>query len=983
MKRGTSGGTGFVPSAIGKIAVVALCVATIPSQSRAAYWYWTGNGSDGYWGTSGNWTKVNSSNGYLFNQNSYTTKTVRFGSSQNNIGSTRVSVERGLTDSEPIVFIADGDAGGLTTTGALEVGYNNGADGGKIDIRRGTFNFGSITLGNSDNTKSPNIWIGGSGENATVTVSGRVNPRKGVLHVRSKGTLNCSGGILYVGLVANMTGTTLEIDGGTVKNTSANYMSVADVANSSGTVTVKNGGKYIDANTSYAAIILGMRGAGTLDIADGEVHLTHPLRFCYYSGSSATVRITDGGLLSMPNIHNGAEGTANMTIDCGTIRAYADSESFIPNAAKLTVAIGVGGGTLDANGKAVTIAKQLTGTGAMTYKGGGRVTFSTMPAYSGKTIVEVGTRLVVPSAIAGVNLAITIPDGLAPGVYEVVTISGSEMFAADILSSAALPSDPDVRFILSDDRKRIYCAYGSGINEQVWIGGASGSLNVADNWLSGSVPTSGAAIIGSSLPATLTNPVGSAFAPSSIMFSAGSAAVAIGAVDGEALTDIVAVTNLSSASHTINVPVHFVGDIQVKQDAMAEIDDLAKAHVMFAGGAYAAQGHALENGNSPAVYSRCIFGDYHLYPPANSPWTAVCKGNRNRICIADNSALSVQYAGMLTELYVGNGAKVNVGSASISAKDNRLAYRNYGEMAVTNLMLTGTGDRFMTWGQGASVSPVFKFETITNAMTQGDCFYLSDGTVASKGIYYIGAGGLNFSSTSAVGSYCIGGNYADDAQTIRPWYSDFTIGDRGDGNFGLAMQRGVTFCTDDEGGVGRTITIDAITRGSGTTPKITVSGSGMLKVNKAAVNNTQPTVVVTNTATLAIKPGASLGTGATTVADGAALQVAESGTVALGGNLTLADGAVLGFNFTEKAAPVLDVTGKTVTFSGQSNVVVKVSATEGKRGKGGKHALTSGGKFAGATISLVDKPNWVKGISVVDGDIVLEVKSTGLVVIVK
>ena len=780
----------------------------------------------------------------------------------------------------------------------------------------------------------------------------------------------------------------LVIDGGMVTNT-ATYIEVG--CDSPGVMTVKSGGRHVNIRPDSIAFLLSNRtgGTGTLNVEGGDVLIGGPFHMCYRTVSgAAAANVTDGGVLTFGSlVYNSANGgrnasAATVTVDDGTIRAFSDSESFIPNYAMLTFTIGAGGGTLDTNGKAVKIAKQLTGTGAMTYKGGGRATFSTMPAYSGKTTVEVGTSLVVPSAIAGANLAFAIPDGLAQGVYEVVTISGSGTFASDVLSSATLPSDPEARFILSDDGKRIYCAYGSGINEQVWIGGASGNLNVAANWLSGSVPTSGAAIIGSASPATLTNPAGSVFAPASITFSANSAAVVLGAADGEVLTGIVTVTNLSSTSHTINVPVHFAGDIQVKQEAMAEIDDLAKAHVTFAGGAYAAQGHALENGNSVAVYSRCIFGAYHLYPPVNSPWAAVCKGNRNRICVADNSALNVQYAGMLTEIYVGNSAKVNVGSTSISTSGHRMSYRNYGEMVVTNLTVTATGDKFTTFNQGTSVPAVFKFESITNAMTL-NWFYLGDGYAASKGVFYIGAGGLNFSSSSAAGSYCIGNNFAGDAQTVRPWYSDFTIGDRGNGNYGLVVARSVTFCTDDEIGVGRTITIDAITRATAT-PVVTVSGSGTLRVNRAANNNVQPSVAVTDTATLAIKPGASLGTGATTVESGAALQVAESGTVVLGGNLTLADGAVLGFNFTDKTEPKLDVTGKTVTFGDQSNLVVKVTATEGKRAKGGANVLTSGGKFANANVTLAEgHPDWVKGISVVDGNIVLEAKPTGLVVIIR
>ena len=266
----------------------------------------------------------------------------------------------------------------------------------------------------------------------------------------------------------------------------------------------------------------------------------------------------------------------------------------------------------------------------------------------------------------------------------------------------------------------------------------------------------------------------------------------------------------------------------------------------------------------------------------------------------------------------------------------------------------------------------------------GNWFYFCDSAVATKEVYYIGAGGLNFSSASAKGCYCIGKNVDNDAQTLRPWYSDFTIADRGNGEKSLVINRDVTFCTDDESGVGRTITMDAIMQGNGS-PTITVSGSGTLRVNNAAKNSTQPPVTVTNTATLAIKPGASLTTSTTTLNSGTTLEVAESGTVTLGGNLTLKAGATLGFNYTTKYEPVLDLTDKTVTFDegATTNIVVKIS-TDDKRGRGGVHALTSGGKFAGATVSLAaGAPKWVKGVSVVNGDIVLDVKSAGIVVIIK
>jgi hypothetical protein len=73
--------------------------------------------------------------------------------------------------------------------------------------------------------------------------------------------------------------------------------------------------------------------------------------------------------------------------------------------------------------------------------------------------------------------------------------------------------------------------------------------------------------------------------------------------------------------------------------------------------------------------------------------------------------------------------------------------------------------------------------------------------------------------------------------------------------------------------------------------------------------------------------------------------------------------------------------GSTIDLSATVNV--KVCAAEGVRPRGGQYTLTSGGAFTGANVSLVDKPNWVKGVSVVNGDIVLDVKFRGVFIFVK
>ena len=178
----------------------------------------------------------------------------------------------------------------------------------------------------------------------------------------------------------------------------------------------------------------------------------------------------------------------------------------------------------------------------------------------------------------------------------------------------------------------------------------------------------------------------------------------------------------------------------------------------------------------------------------------------------------------------------------------------------------------------------------------------------------------------------------------------------------------------------------------------TVTGPGKVVVNYDVTALTtyftswHNAFTVADGGTLAIVPGAkpsksSSATGALTVNSGATLEVAESGTVAIDCKLSLKDSAVLGFNFTTRDEPVLDLTGKTVSFDEgkTTNIVVKISAAEGKRPKSGANVLTSGGKFADATVSLLTEevPGWAKGVSVVDGEIVLDVDPAGTRIIVR
>ena len=557
--------------------------------------------------------------------------------------------------------------------------------------------------------------------------------------------------------------TTLEISGmGSKVQSTAKYITIGDHANTSGTVTLTDGGKYENTGSGDdgGGLIVGTRGAGVLNVNGGEVTMTVPINLCYRSGSSAEVKIASGGKICangfIYNRGGGGSTTAKIMMNGGTLKATADNAAFIQNAESITVTVGLNGGTIDAAGHAITIAKEISGDGGMLYKGGGKVTLTEQPTYIGVTTVEVGTMLVVPAAVAGDKLVFTVPEDLAAGVYTVVSISGDSQFADDVLSGKA------EGFVLSTDNKKICYVKGMDTTKPIYIG-TDGDLSAPGNWFDGTVPTGGTgdAQIFCTVASTLT--VGDTFAPAKLIIANGSAVVTIGA-------------GTLYADEVVNRQLLVVGE-----------------------------------------GATVVIGDQLIL------------GNRESICDHIN-----------------------------------------GTLVVSNLLLKAeNGDRYVTWDQEVSIPGVFKFETITNSI-KNNWFYFADKTRATTNVVYIGKGGLNFLGANDVGAYSLGGT-GSGCSTIRPWYGDFAIEDSGTGKFALALLRDVTFCTDDENGIGCTITLNGKTFADKHSPKITVSGSGTLQVNNGNDNLVQPPVTVKDTATLAFGAGASLGTGAITLGSGTTL----------------------------------------------------------------------------------------------------------------
>ena len=264
-------------------------------------------------------------------------------------------------------------------------------------------------------------------------------------------------------------------------------------------------------------------------------------------------------------------------------------------------------------------------------------------------------------------------------------------------------------------------------------------------------------------------------------------------------------------------------------------------------------------------------------------------------------------------------------------------------------------------------------------------FILNNTEDSVTNTFVLGSSGLSFRDNLRSNSSCYPYFQIDyNKAAILASSADWSFGANPASGKDLSLELNGTVIVDTSDYDNRTVphTVHVLNR-IGAGGSVTVKGCGKMAFEHSS--DFLGTLTVQDTATVSVKVGCGFTrSGDATVSSGAAIEVAQSGSVTFGKNLTLADGAILGFNFTEKAPPVLNLSGKTVTLNGQKDIVVNITAVEGKRAYGGVNVLTAGGKFAGANVTLAEgAPNWVRGVRVENNEIVLEAYKSGMYIIVK
>ena len=555
----------------------------------------------------------------------------------------------------------------------------------------------------------------------------------------------------------------------------------------------------------------------------------------------------------------------------------------------------------------------------------------------GNTItLQSGDNVVFDDTVAGANAIVYFGETLPTGV----TYSFSDNWTGTVLPEGV-------------DTATTY----------IWTGAnGDGNMNTDGNWYGNAAPSTGAAVyIPAAKTAIINNNIEN-FAPASITFGSGSGQVTIG---GNAIEGVAAITNLSPAVQTFNAPV---------SGNAIDIYNTS-THCAFRGGI--TLGSATFSGANTEA-ARALAGAWTFTGGDGYTWTPV-ENNR----VMDNSSVTVE-GELLDAVNLSIDAGCVVTAATLRATGNAksaITKTNNGSLVVTGeCRIDASADCYLAYPADDSKE---------NSATVEFGSYIANNSggwprINAKDII-VGAGGISIPFASGEHIAVLAGSPVLHSRT-----GEFSIDQSSSHSYYTAKSSNTTTIDTTQYGtedVPAEVTINArFYKRNDNWPggAMNVTGCGTLLFN--SVSDFTGGLTVTDMATVAVNPGKQPGAGTVTVNNGATLQVAQSGTVALAGGLTLADGAALGFNFTARqTAPLLNVTDKTVTLNGNKNITVKVSAADEIRPMSGRHVLTSGGKFAGATVSLAaGAPNWAGIVSVnADGNIVLDVKPTGFRLIVK
>ncbi len=291
----------------------------------------------------------------------------------------------------------------LGSTGIVTVTGADGSGNASIWSLRQSLNIGD------QGTGTLNIELGGH-----VEVGGRVNvglDGQGNIELSNSATLSSNDAVIGLydhGEVLLTSGASwamagqltvgwgdqgvLRIEDGASLTSNQGY--VGAEAGSDGNVTVIGAGSNWEM-TGFN-LNLGHKGTGALTIADGgRVYANSGVYLGFdNAAASGTLNVlgTPGarGVLETSGFRGG-NGTANVTLDGGIVRAISNNANFFNSFGAQQVTLGAGGGFIDTNGHNIGIAPVMTGAGGLTKDSLGTLALTGANTYSGGTTIAAGT----------------------------------------------------------------------------------------------------------------------------------------------------------------------------------------------------------------------------------------------------------------------------------------------------------------------------------------------------------------------------------------------------------------------------------------------------------------------------------------------------------------------------------------------------------------------------------------------------------------
>ncbi len=355
---------------------------------------WTGE-SGGNWSDRANWE--GDSGAYVISKPG----TINFNAPLNTIGTTgadpALKISAG-TESLPVTFTTGTDDNqelGLTMeNGANHAAIGAGSNAGYLVVDGGKYIFANdLVVGGKDKKNGTLVvkrglvgtmyWMYICGYEAS-SCSGLLKVEGGTVQV---GTGN---GRLVIGQQSGTTAT-LEQIGGTV--TSGQNEAALEIAcnNATGTYNI-SGGSYTGNGNAWLGNGDGSKAYVNVS-GSGNMSLTGDFILGYASGSYGELNL-NGGTLTVASLKRGS-GKGKIVFNGGTLKPQGENTAFMPANEDFDVQIAEGGLVID-TAHNITISAKIYGSGPITKKGSGTVTFSGDAIYyTGTVTTESGAGDVI------------------------------------------------------------------------------------------------------------------------------------------------------------------------------------------------------------------------------------------------------------------------------------------------------------------------------------------------------------------------------------------------------------------------------------------------------------------------------------------------------------------------------------------------------------------------------------------------------------